>query len=199
MKYLKMTILSLFFIFAINTVCYADEVVIDLPNFDSIMQEFPEYPYYFISIREFDQSSDNWVAYLYLSKGNTAYSIYESPRPTYPRHETGYYLEHSFLTYSCNLGDTEWTFKHTSGFAFIGCPNNPYGHELLYSNTDLFLNGETVFHEAPIQKGLLRITRFQIMAALKQVAYLVPCLISCLIGLIALRKCWSWLKTQLQT
>ena len=164
-------------------------------SFNSFAAEFPtipgEYKYYHI----FKINSSE------LGSQYDRYQLYEYPS-NYVLNDTSRYRYSGpgqFKMYEFNPNGIEDSWSLKQDFSSSSSITLPY--KCAFNNSSpLYVNhvvsdqdGKTVFHKAPFP-----LTSKETLAqALKQVVYLLPCLISCLIGLIAFRKAWAWLKNQL--
>ena len=163
---------------------FADEQqLFDLPDFSHLVDEGEHYT---ISIYNRDEDISQWVVYLRVLENNYIRWSTTDLRLNYKNGSYNYY---------CSQGDTEWT---PDGFA-----SNPYfdASVIEYSCCDLirYDSNEVLFQRAPIKSvGAIQISLFQMRKLLKPLVCLVPCLISLLIGLVAFRKAWNWLKKLFQ-
>ena len=184
----------MFFVLAISKVSYAyDEVSINLPDFREDFEQ-SGYKYYYVTIQDIDTEPSEWTVRVTYSDINVATGYRE--RGVW-KFDTGYCVGASEI-HECSLNETEFSYNATTTDGYVGEKDHET-YRLVYSNTDLTYEGDVVFQQAPTHStGAIPITRFQVAKALKQVAYLLPCLIGSLIGLVALKKSYNWLRTQLQ-
>ena len=180
MKYLKFLLLAMMFTIMYSVPTYADEQqLFDLPDFSHLVDEDRHYT---ISIYKRDEDISQWVVYLRLLDNN--YISWSSTNKCFIYKDGSY-------NYYCKQGDTEWT---PEGFT----PYPDFDSSVIeYSCCDLidYDSNEVLFQRAPIKSvGAIQISLFQMRKALKQVDYLIPCLISLLVGLVAFRKGWNLLE-----
>lgn len=183
MKHLKFLLLAMMFTVMFSVPTYADEQkLFDLPDFSHLVGENQHYT---ISIYNRDKDISEWQVYLRVLDNNLIKWSVSDKRLNYKDGSYNYY---------CYKGDTEWTPSgFTSNPAFVA-------DHVEFSCCDLvkYDSNEVLFHRAPIKSvGAIQISLFQMRKALQQVDFLIPCLISLLIGLVAFRKGWNWLKIRL--
>ena len=110
------------------------------------------------------------------------------------------YLPSSYDRYNYDSSSHDWVLLDTNNASTITSWDN-YDCEILYSTVDVFYkySNELFFAATPMSTTFYSgLSGGQIATIiLKQMAFLIPCLIGLVIGLIALKKAWSWLKIQL--
>ena len=202
MKYLKFLLLAIMFSLFICVPCYASETtdyingVLYLPEFTNLSQ-FSNYSDYIVTVENYKNETSDWIIYLVLTNSNEV---------THYQSLSNIYKVTTSFVYFTTFGSSSWReLSHGEMSRFhIGQTDlekdDAENRYVVYSSSDLIYksSGQVVFPRAPIQsKGLIKITRFQVLRALTQMVYLVPCLILCVICLAAFRKVWIWLKMQL--
>ena len=202
-------------IFLIVFVCMCmfnitDSYAYTLPDFDNIIKnDDGTEKYYFIKSVNYhsDDNSEKSYVLVVAQNNNKPMKIMQFNASTGTYCQTSQATSYYYSQYVCEYGSASWTHeKSGSGFLSFGVPIEEYqdGQEydeiILYSNFDLIFGDKTVF-QSP--RTLAKI--FQVLpttlgtGVMRQVVYLIPCLISLVIGLIALRKAYKWLKTVLST
>lgn len=183
MKYLKFLLLAMMFTIMFSVPTYADEQhLFDLPDFSHLVDEDE---HYVIEVYNSDKDISEWQVIL---------RVLENTYITWSTSDRRYNYKEGSYDYICKQGYTEWV---PDGFTSNPAFNTNFIH---YSCCDLikYDSNEVFFHRAPIKSvGAIQISLFQMRKALKQVDFLIPCLIGLLISLVAFRKSWNWLKTRL--
>lgn len=183
MKKISLFFITLTFVLLFSFNCFAA----DFPSLPG------EYKYYHIFKITAEQLGSNYDQYqLYEYPGNYVLTDLTNYRYNGP----GQFKMYEF---KANGQEDSWTLKQD----FSQASNITLYYKCAFNNSSpLYVNhvvsdegGNTVFHKAPLTLVQLE----TLTPVLRQVVYLLPCLISCLVGLIAFYKAWHWLKMQLST
>ena len=208
MKYLKLFISIFLLTLLINvSVSYAST----MPDFDDyIKNDDGTEKYYHVTLcnSHNDDFSDDYYELIIVKfiphnivYYNSAGFVYS---PSYSNYSDQYM---SIYQYKPSV-DSDWVHVVSGnnvrnieyGFSADTYVEGSYDIITVYSNYDIILTAEqSTFFQRPRSLAMVLQTIPMTMRTgiLSQVGFLIPCLISCVIGLIAFRKCWNWLKVQL--